>query len=121
YIALGLVAAAADPLCSGRHKAFGSKPLGIVPQTSTIASQLPRALGLAFGLDRARRLRPPAAALRGEFPADAIAMVSFGDASLNHSTAQGALNAASWVVHQNLKLPLLFVCEDNQLGISVRT
>src|SRR5690606_22230140 len=63
-VARGLVAAAADPLCSGRHKAFGSKPLGIVPQTSTIASQLPRALGLAFGLDRARRLRLPAAALR---------------------------------------------------------
>jgi len=115
-IALGLVAAAADPLCSGRHKAFGSKALGIVPQTSTIASQLPRALGLAFGIDRARRLR-----LSGSYPADAIAMVSFGDASLNHSTAQGTLNAASWVVHQNLKLPLLFVCEDNQLGISVRT
>ncbi len=120
-IALGLVAAAADPLCSGRHKAFGSKPLGIVPQTSTIASQLPRALGLAFGLDRARRLRLTSGALTGDSPADSIAMVGFGDASLNHSTAQGTLNAASWVVHQNLKLPLLFVCEDNQLGISVRT
>jgi len=115
-IALGLVAAATDPLCSGRHKAFGSKPLGIVPQTSTIASQLPRALGLAFGLDRAARL-----GLTSAGPKDAIAVVGFGDASLNHSTAQGTLNAASWVVHQNLRLPLLFVCEDNQLGISVRT
>ena len=115
-IALGLVAAAEDPLCSGRHKAFGSKPLGIIPQTSTIASQMPRALGLAFGLDRAGRL-----GLTRGTPADAVAMVGFGDASLNHSTAQGTLNAASWVVHQNLKLPLLFVCEDNQLGISVRT
>lgn len=115
-IALGLVAAATDPLCSGRHKAFGSKRLGIVPQTSTIASQLPRALGLAFGLDRAARL-----GLTSDHPKDAIAMVGFGDASLNHSTAQGTLNAASWVVHQNLRLPLLFVCEDNQLGISVRT
>ncbi|HET9960567.1 MAG TPA: transketolase C-terminal domain-containing protein, partial [Polyangiaceae bacterium] len=44
-----------------------------------------------------------------------------GDASVNHSTALGALNAAGWVSHQNLKLPLLFVCEDNGLGISVRT
>lgn len=115
-IALGLVAAASDPLCAGRHKAFGSKVLGIIPQTSTIASQLPRAVGLAFALERMRRLALPAPP-----PADAIAIVSFGDASLNHSTAQGALNAAGWVVHQNLKLPLLLVCEDNQLGISVRT
>lgn len=115
-IALGLVAAESDPLCSGRHKAFGSRPLGILPQTSTIASQLPRALGLAFGLDRAARLR-----LATEYPSDAIALVSFGDASLNHSTLQGTLNAAAWVVHQNLKLPLLFMCEDNQLGVSVRT
>src|SRR6186713_60291 len=115
-IALGLVAAESDPRCSGRHKAFGSSALGILPQTSTIASQLPRALGLAFGVDRAVRLRLPS-----EYPNDAIAVVSFGDASLNHSTAQGTLNAAAWVVHQNLKLPLLFVCEDNQLGVSVRT
>ena len=36
-------------------------------------------------------------------------------------TALGALNAAGWVTHQNLPLPLLFVCEDNGLGVSVRS
>ena len=72
-IALGLVAAESDPLCSGRHKAFGSRALGILPQTSTIASQLPRALGLAFGLDRAARLR-----LSSEYPSDAIASSASG-------------------------------------------
>ncbi|MBK9129451.1 MAG: hypothetical protein IPM13_16920 [Phycisphaerales bacterium] len=51
----------------------------------------------------------------------ALALASFGDASLNHSTALGALNAASWTLHQKLPLPLLLVCEDNGLGISVRT
>ena len=40
---------------------------------------------------------------------------------LNHSTAAGALNTASYCAYQGLPLPLLLVCEDNGLGISVRT
>jgi 2-oxoisovalerate dehydrogenase E1 component len=115
-IALSLVASSEDPLCSGRHKLFGSKALGIVPQTSTIASHLPRAVGMAYALE----LRPRLGILP-HAPRDTIAVASFGDASINHSTALGAFNAASWSLHQNLKLPLLFVCEDNGLGISVRT
>jgi len=115
-IALSLVASSDDPTSGGRHKVFGSKALGIIPSTSTIASQLPRALGLAFALERKPRMR-----LAHDLPADAIAVVSFGDASLNHSTALGTLNAAGWTLHQNLPLPLLFVCEDNGLGISTRT
>lgn len=113
-IALSLVAAADEPLCSGRHKVFGSKALGIIPQTSTIASHLPRAVGLAFALERRARLGLAP-------PTDAVAVASFGDASINHSTALGAFNAAGWVAHQNLKLPLLLICEDNGLGISVRS
>lgn len=115
-IVLSLVASRDEPTSGGRHKVFGGRPLGIIPSTSTIASHLPRAVGLAFALERRRRL-----GLETAWPADAIALASFGDASLNHSTAQGALNAASWVLHQRLTLPILFVCEDNELGISVRT
>ena len=48
-------------------------------------------------------------------------MCSFGDASANHSTAQGAINAACYVSHTGLPMPLLLVCEDNGLGISVPT
>ncbi|MBV1857325.1 MAG: hypothetical protein KUG77_02860, partial [Nannocystaceae bacterium] len=36
-------------------------------------------------------------------------------------TATGAFNAAGYIAHQNIDLPLLFVCEDNRIGISVRT
>lgn len=113
-ILLSLVAAREEPTSGGRHKVFGGRDLGIIPQTSTIASHLPRAVGLAFALDRRARLGLDASSSR-------IVLCSFGDASLNHSTALGALNAASWMAHQNLKLPILFVCEDNGLGISVRT
>ena len=54
-------------------------------------------------------------------PDDAIVACVFGDASLNHNVARGALAAAHWATYQHLPLPLLFVCEDNGLGISVRT
>ncbi|HEV8244511.1 MAG TPA: thiamine pyrophosphate-dependent enzyme, partial [Polyangiaceae bacterium] len=115
-IALSLVASAEEPSSGGRHKVFGSRALGIIPKTSTIASHLPRAVGLAFALELRPRL-----GLQTELPEDAVVMASFGDASVNHSTALGAFNAAGWTAYQNLKLPLLFVCEDNGLGISVRS
>jgi 2-oxoisovalerate dehydrogenase E1 component len=115
-VLLGLVAAAAEPIAGGRHKVFGHPELHVIPQTSTIASHLPRAVGLAFSLARAAKL-----GLRTPWPADAIVVCSFGDASANHSTAAGALNTASYCAYQGLPLPLLLVCEDNGIGISVRT
>ncbi|HEY6556442.1 MAG TPA: thiamine pyrophosphate-dependent enzyme [Polyangiaceae bacterium] len=115
-IALSLVASREDPISGGRHKVFGRRELGILPQTSTIASHLPRAVGLALALERRKRLGFPELSAR-----DAIVLASFGDASVNHSTWLGALNTASWLLHQKLTLPLLCVCEDNGLGISVRT
>lgn len=115
-IALSLVAARTEPTSGGRHKVFGGKALGLLPATSTIASHLPRAVGMATALERATRLGLP-----HDYSKDSIVLTSFGDASLNHSTAIGALNSAGWVVHQRLKLPLLVVCEDNGLGISVRS
>ncbi|MGW4532735.1 thiamine pyrophosphate-dependent enzyme [Nocardia sp. NPDC004340] len=115
-VLLGVTAAAADPISGGRHKVFGSKPAHIIPQTSTIASHLPRAVGLAFALGRAAQL-----GLRTEWPTDAVVVCSFGDASANHSTAAGAINTAIHTAHQGVPMPILFVCEDNGLGISVPT
>jgi 2-oxoisovalerate dehydrogenase E1 component len=115
-VLLGMVASAEDPIAGGRHKVFGNPALHIIPQTSTIGSHLPRALGIALSIERAKKLRVPCA-----FPEDAVVVCSFGDASANHSTATGAINAACHCAHQHLPLPLLFVCEDNGLGISVQT
>ena len=115
-VLLGLAAARAEPLAGGRHKVFGHADLNVIPVTSTIASHLPRAVGLAFTLGRAARLGSAT-----PWPADAIVLASVGDASVNHSTAAGALNTAAYCAYQRLPLPLLVVCEDNGIGISVRT
>ncbi|HEY0806024.1 MAG TPA: thiamine pyrophosphate-dependent enzyme [Pseudonocardiaceae bacterium] len=115
-VLLGITAAAEEPIAGGRHKVFGNKALHIIPPTSTIASHLPRAVGLAFGIERARKLGRAT-----EWPADAIVVCGFGDASANHSTATGAFNAAAWCAYQGLPMPVLFLCEDNGIGISVRT
>jgi len=106
-----------DPISGGRHKVLGSKPLMIPPQTSTIASHLPKAVGAAYSIGLARR-HPPEHKVLDD---DGIVMCAFGDASSNHSTAQGSINSACWTSYQSLPLSLLFVCEDNGIGISVRT
>jgi len=115
-VLLGLAAAAAEPIAGGRHKVFGHRQLNVIPQTSTIASHLPRAVGLALALPRAARL-----GIATAWPADSVVVCSLGDASVNHSTAAGAFNTAGYCAYQGLPLPLLLVCEDNGLGISVRT
>ncbi|WP_027672464.1 dehydrogenase E1 component subunit alpha/beta [Rheinheimera baltica] len=113
---LSFCASSDDPISGGRHKVLGSLALNIPPQTSTIASQLPKAVGAAFAIDLSKRL-----GLNGQWPHDAIVMCSFGDASANHSTAQGAINSVCWAAYQQVPVPILFVCEDNGLGISTPT
>ena len=56
---LSFAASAEDPISGGRHKVLGSKALNIPPQTSTIASHLPKAVGAAYSLGLARRRPPP--------------------------------------------------------------
>src|SRR5690606_25323744 len=114
--ALSFAASAEDPASGGRHKVWGSKPLWVLPQTSTIASHLPKALGTAVAIEQARRIGHAL-----PVPDDSIAICSFGDASANHATAQTAFNAAAWTAYQKLPAPVLFVCEDNGIGISVKT
>ncbi|RME71807.1 MAG: MFS transporter [Planctomycetota bacterium] len=110
---LGVAASREEPIAGGRHKVWGSVPLNVPPQTSTIASHLPKAMGLAVALERARRLGLPT-----RFPHDAVVLCSFGDASLNHATAQSALQATGWIATQRLPVPVLYLCEDNGIGIS---
>lgn len=114
---LAFAASAEDPVSGGRHKVIGSRAHWIPPQTSTIASHLPKAMGAAHALGLYRRVTHRDVGLA----ADSLAICSFGDASLNHSTTQGALNTAAWAAFQGSSMPLLFVCEDNGIGISTPT
>ena len=90
-MALSFVASSEDPISGGRHKVIGSKPLFIPPQTSILTSHLPKAMGAAFSIALARTHKKPDALL----PRDSVVLCSFGDASANHSTAVGAINAAA--------------------------
>ena len=114
--ALSFAASSEDPISGGRHKVWGSKPLWVLPQTSTIASHLPKALGTAIAIEQARRIGHAL-----PIPDDSIAICSFGDASSNHASAQTAFNTAQWTAYQKLPAPVLYVCEDNGIGISVKT
>lgn len=115
-VLLGLTASAEEPIAGGRHKVFGHPDLAVIPQTSTIASHLPRSVGVALAIERARALGAGQA-----WPDDAITVCSFGDASINHASALTGFNTAAYATHQGQPLPILFVCEDNGIGISVRT
>ncbi|TDC84433.1 transketolase [Micromonospora sp. KC606] len=122
----GMVASAREPIAGGRRKVFGRADLAVVPTTATVGSHLPRAVGLGLALERLRRMeaggrRGDEPALRSPWPRDAIVVCSFGDASVNHASATAALNTAGWYDHTGLRIPVLFVCEDNGLGISVRS
>jgi 2-oxoisovalerate dehydrogenase E1 component len=113
---LSFCAAADDPIAQGRHKVWGSKSLWVPPQTSTIASHLPKAAGMAFALRQARRT-----GVAETLSDDSIVLCSFGDASANHATALAGINSARYAVRRGGASPILFLCEDNGIGISVET
>ncbi|MBW3603875.1 MAG: MFS transporter [Actinobacteria bacterium] len=113
---LSLMAAADDPVSGGRHKVWGGRDLWVVPQTSTIASHVPKATGFAFAHELVARN-----GLGADLPDDSIVCCSFGDASANHASALTGINAARYGARLGGGVPILFVCEDNGLGISVRT
>jgi 2-oxoisovalerate dehydrogenase E1 component len=113
---LSYTASSDDPVSRGRHKVWGSRETWVPPQTSTIASHLPKAVGTAFSLSRARRL-----GVEGPLPEDTVVMCSFGDASANHATALAGINSARYAWRRMNRTPVLFVCEDNHIGISVET
>src|SRR6185437_10003680 len=54
--ALSFAASKDAPASGGRNQVWGSKPLWVLPQTSTIASHLPKALGTAVAIEQARRI-----------------------------------------------------------------
>jgi len=99
---LAAFAKAEDPSSGGRQMPghFGHRKLRIVTGSSPVSTQIPHAVGFAL-----------ASKMRGE---KCVAFTTFGDGSSNQGDFHEGLNFAG--VH---KLPVVFMCENNQYAISV--
>lgn len=117
-VARGLAGSADQPAGGGRRPSPAHPEVAVLPSPATTAGHLPRALGLAWAIGRQPRDRSRMVGGRLNWPADAVAVASFGDGTAGHGTALGSINAALWASRQGVPLPLLLVCEDNALGFS---
>jgi 2-oxoisovalerate dehydrogenase E1 component alpha subunit len=101
-IMLSAFAKAEDPSSGGRQMPshFGKKKNRIVTGSSPVTTQVPHAVGFALAAKMKRQ--------------DFISFVTFGEGSSNQGDFHEGLNFAG--VH---KLPVIFMCENNQYAISV--
>ncbi|WP_273385897.1 thiamine pyrophosphate-dependent dehydrogenase E1 component subunit alpha [Cohnella zeiphila] len=99
---LSLFAKGEDPNSAGRQMPghFGAKRLRIVTGSSPVTTQVPHAAGFAL-----------AAKMRGE---RSVSLVSFGEGSSNQGDFHEGCNFAGV-----MKLPVIFVCQNNGYAISV--
>ena len=99
---LSLFAKAGDPNSGGRQMPghFSHRKLNIVTGSSPVTTQVPHAVGFALAAKMKRK--------------DFVVFVTFGEGSSNQGDFHEGCNFAG--VH---KLPVIFMCENNQYAISV--
>ena len=91
----------ATGLTKGRNTSHhaGSKALNIVPGSGVVGSHLPLGAGVALAAKTLKK--------------DFVTLVYFGDGASNRGDFHEALNLAAV-----LKLPVIFICENNQWALS---
>ena len=112
---LSAVGAEADPNSHGRQMPshWGHKKLHIVSQSSPTGTQLLQAVGSAETTYRCTLIKELQKRV-SSFREDEVTYVSLGDGTSSEGEFWEALNTAS-----NLKLPVVFLLEDNGYAISV--
>jgi 2-oxoisovalerate dehydrogenase E1 component alpha subunit len=101
---LSLYGKQGDPSSGGRQMPshFGNRQLKIVTGSSPVATQIPQASGIGFAIK-----------YKGT---DEVVLTSFGEGSTSEGDFHEALNWAGI-----FKLPVIFLCENNQYAISEPT